>query len=122
MEIKDVIKKRRQELGMTMLELAKAVGVTEATVSRWESGDIANLKLGRITVLAQVLQISPGELLGWDESDTADLKEIPPATAEGNPVLQEILEIINQLPPEKLALVPGLIQAAFLAHPESGKE
>lgn len=39
-EIKDVIKNRRTELGLTIDELASKVGVSGATVSRWESGEI----------------------------------------------------------------------------------
>lgn len=42
MKTNDLIKMRRLELDMTMKELAQKVGVSEGTVSRWESGDIAN--------------------------------------------------------------------------------
>ena len=38
MNIKDIIKQKRLECGYTMKELAEKVGVSEATVSRWESG------------------------------------------------------------------------------------
>lgn len=40
METNDLIKLRRLELDMTMKELAAKVGVSEGTISRWESGDI----------------------------------------------------------------------------------
>ena len=43
MQTNDLIKMRRLELDMTMKELAKKVGVSEGTISRWESGDIANM-------------------------------------------------------------------------------
>ena len=39
-----------------MLDVAKACEVSEATVSRWESGDISNMKRSRIASLAKVLQ------------------------------------------------------------------
>lgn len=67
MEIKDIIKTRRITLGITQAQLAAAVGVSEATVSRWESGDISNMKRSRIAALAKALQISPSVVMGWDE-------------------------------------------------------
>lgn len=68
MEIKDILKARRTELGLTQLDVANAVGVSEATVSRWESGDIANMKRSRIAALASVLKISPSIIMGWNEN------------------------------------------------------
>ena len=45
MKTNDLIRMRRLELDMTMKELAAKVGVSEGTISRWESGDIENMKL-----------------------------------------------------------------------------
>ena len=42
------LKQRRIELGLTMLEVAKLVGVSEATISRYESGNIKNMRKDRI--------------------------------------------------------------------------
>ena len=50
---------RRKGLGLTMKEVAEAVGVCEATVSRWESGNIANMKRDKIQALADVLRTTP---------------------------------------------------------------
>lgn len=52
-----------------MAEVAKAVGVSEATVSRWESGDIENMKRNKIAALSSVLRISPIVLMGMSEED-----------------------------------------------------
>lgn len=71
MEIKDILKSRRIKLKLSQLDVAKAVGVSEGTVSRWESGDIANLKRSRIAALAKILQISPAVIVTgeYDEID-----------------------------------------------------
>ena len=37
MNVKDVIRKNRLALGLTMKEVADKVGVSEATISRWEA-------------------------------------------------------------------------------------
>lgn len=62
MNIKDVIKQKRLECGYTMKELAEKVGVSEATVSRWESGNLATMKHTKIMLLAKALKISPATL------------------------------------------------------------
>lgn len=62
MEIKDIIKQKRTENGLTMKELAQKVGVSEATVSRWESGNLATMKHTKIILLANALGISPAAL------------------------------------------------------------
>lgn len=70
MELKEIIRKRRKELGLTLLDIAKACNVSEATVSRWESGDIGDMKRSRIAALAKILQISPSVIVGTDEDDS----------------------------------------------------
>ena len=67
MEIKDIIKNRRTELHLTLEDVAKYVHVSPATVSRWESGDIANMRRDKIALLSSVLQISPMVLMGWED-------------------------------------------------------
>lgn len=61
--IKNMIKSRRLELGLTMKEVASAVGVSEGTISRWESGEISNMKRSRIASLAKVLNLQPSDLI-----------------------------------------------------------
>lgn len=50
--LSSVLKQRRQELGLTLLQIAEMVGVTEATVQRWESGNIKNVRLEKVGKLA----------------------------------------------------------------------
>lgn len=66
MGVKDIIKSRRKEMGLTMKELADRVGVSEGTVSRWESGNIANMKRDKIAKLSQVLDIPTSVIMGWE--------------------------------------------------------
>ncbi len=67
MEICEKLKERRKELALTMLEVAQKIGVSEATVSRWESGDIANMRRDKIVSLASALQVSPSFIMGWED-------------------------------------------------------
>ena len=65
MEFKDRIRNRRLELGLTLDEVARIVGVSNATISRWESGVIENQRRDKVELLAKALRLSPGELMGW---------------------------------------------------------
>lgn len=67
MLINDKLKARRKEIGLTMAQVAEKVGVSEATVSRWESGDISNMKRDRIAAYANALNVSPAYIMGMDD-------------------------------------------------------
>lgn len=60
----EIIRERRNQLNLTLEEVAKRVGVTRATVSKWEHGDIANMRRDKIQALADVLGIEPTDLIG----------------------------------------------------------
>lgn len=75
MDVRNVIKSRRLELGLTMQEVADAVGVTQSAVSRWESGDVNNMRRDRIFALAKVLDISPLLILGIEVEPDPDPAE-----------------------------------------------
>ena len=64
------LKERRKSLHLTLKEVAAAVGVAEATVQRWESGNIHTIRADRLTKLSLVLDVPVEELSGWfDQSD-----------------------------------------------------
>ncbi|MBH1941682.1 helix-turn-helix domain-containing protein [Mobilitalea sibirica] len=61
------IKERRLALDMTLLQVAEALGVKEATVQRYESGEIKNIKHETIAQLAEIFHCPPGYLMGWED-------------------------------------------------------
>ena len=65
-DLSNVLALRRRELGLTLAQIADHVGVTEATVQRWESGNIKQLRQENIVRLAGILKVSPAVLMGWD--------------------------------------------------------
>lgn len=69
------LSERRKEIGLTQREVAEAVGVAEATVSRWESGEIANMRRDKIAALAKVLHCSPDFVM---TGENAPAPTIPP--------------------------------------------
>jgi transcriptional regulator with XRE-family HTH domain len=62
-EIANKIKARRLELGLTLEDVAQAVGVGRSTVRKWETGMIKNMGRDKIAALAAVLELNPVELV-----------------------------------------------------------
>lgn len=85
MDINRTIKERRLKLGLTLKDVANALGTAESTISRYESSNIQNMGIDKIEALAKVLQCSPGYLMAWQEEsapqtiaahlDTTDLTD-----------------------------------------------
>ena len=106
MEVKEIIKARRLELHLSQLEVARYVGVSEATVSRWESGDIANMGASRISLLCEILSLNPIDIVNPGHTENA------PAAL--NPELLDLLEEYRTRPEMKL-----LFSVTKNARPES---
>ena len=64
-----VLKNRRKELGLTLAQIADKMGVAEATVQRWESGNIKSVRYDKLNKLAEVLQVNPAIFMGWYPQD-----------------------------------------------------
>ena len=93
--MKNYLANRRKELGLTMKEVADSIGVSEATVSRWESGAIANMRRDRIAKYASILDVSPTFIMtGETESDEPNAID-----KENNPIVldDEALELLEEL-------------------------
>lgn len=61
------IKERRNELQMSVDELAVKLNKNRATIYRYEKGDIENLPLDILEPLAKALDTTPQYLMGWDK-------------------------------------------------------
>lgn len=75
MEVKDLIRQKREELGLTYEQLGNIIGVGKSTVRKWELGMIENIKRDNIIALAKALNVSPATIMGWDVNTTDMLKK-----------------------------------------------
>lgn len=62
------IKARRKDVGMTQEELGKKIGVTKATINKYETGVVINMKRPTIEKIAKALDVDPGYLMGWNDN------------------------------------------------------
>ncbi|TGA95980.1 helix-turn-helix domain-containing protein [Sporolactobacillus shoreae] len=74
MLISDRIKEMRLKRGMTLKELGERIGKAEATVQRYESGNIRNLKSDTIAEIADILHCSPAYLMGWSDIKHSEME------------------------------------------------
>lgn len=70
MDISNKIHSLRIRHGYSIRELGEKVGVSHATISRWETGKVENLFIGNIEALAKALHVSPLYLLGFEKANT----------------------------------------------------
>lgn len=111
------MKVRRKEIGVPVDEIAAALGVSVATIYRYENGEIEKVPGSVLEPLANVLHTTPAYLMGWEEqSQNAPTNLIPlPVTykvpligtiACGKPILalEDADEMVN---------VPDFIRADF---------
>lgn len=92
MEIGQIIKKRREELGMSQEELAQKVGYKSRSSINKIEVDGRGLPQSKIAAIAKALNTTPAYLMGWEES-------IPDYTftlADGSKIIIEYMEPAKQ--------------------------
>lgn len=118
MAVGERIKNRRIELGLSVDDVAAALGKNRATVYRYESNDIENLPLSVLEPLASVLRTTPAYLMGWDITEPAPSAEnvIPLPSTRRVPLLGTIAcgtPILAQENVEDLVDCPDFVHATF---------
>lgn len=116
----EVLSTRRKELGLTLLQIAEKMNVSEATVQRWESGNIKSLRHEKIGRLADILHVTPAALMGWEEPQTPVAANIIPLPSTYQvPLIGTIAcgkPIIAIEEAEDFVDVPDHIRADFALH------
>ena len=95
---------RREELGLSQAELARAIGVSGATLSRWESGDSGPSRKN-LESLAFALRTTSGALY----SDSAPSVKLDPET------LAKALQSLEQALGNTFTTLPPLQRAKLLS-------
>ena len=104
------MKSRRKETGIPVEEIAAVLGVSIATIYRYENGDIEKVPGSVLEPLSKVLHTTPAYLMGWSDDPLGLAKEDTPTPDTGGGRLQEFLELFSQLTAEEQSLVIAQIR------------
>ena len=78
-----IIKRLREQKGLSQVELAKKIGVSKQTLYKYEKGIVTNIPSDKIEALAKALETTPEVLMGWAELPTTTLEfHMPPIPEE----------------------------------------
>lgn len=102
--MENYLKMRRVQLGLTQKEAADMVGVSEATISRWEGGQIANMKRQYIAAYAAALRTTPEFIMTGVESDAALPANAIPYRSTG------MAPVLGRIPAGNPAFAEGYIE------------
>lgn len=61
------MKRRRKEIGLSAERIAELLGVSPATIYRYENGEIDKVPGSRLAPIAEALMTTPAYLMGWTD-------------------------------------------------------
>ena len=67
------IRNNRKEANMTLKELADKVDLTEATIQKYEAGNIKKIDSELLEKIAIALSVKPEKLTGWSNKEEHDI-------------------------------------------------
>ena len=89
------MKQRRKEIGLSAEKVAERLGVSPATIYRYEKGDIEKVPVDIFAELAKILQTTPAYLMGWEEKPEPKKPTIPPGF-EPMPKMKKIRKLYGE--------------------------
>ena len=90
------IKELRMSKGYTMKKLAELVGVSKSTIAKWENGYVENMRQEKVTKMAELFNVNPAYILGYDENK--DLEK-------------RFIDRYDELDPDQQKLIDNMIEA-----------
>lgn len=133
------LKEMREEAGLSMLQLAKEIGVSDAAICKWENG-LAEPKITYLVRLAEFFDCTIDYLTGKEDGYAATPPKVTITTADGKPITplsasnthlaavtvpispedRKLLKSIQKLTPERRALLKETVNAwTTVAVPEN---
>lgn len=95
MTIGNRIKKQRELVGISQTELAEKIKVSKQTMYKYENNIITNIPSDKIQMIADILSVSPGYLMGWDDNLTEDNADVLTDVLSNQFLLEHIKKLMS---------------------------
>lgn len=119
-EIGNRICDTRTAAGLTLEEVASAVGVAKSTIMRYEKGTIEKIKLPIIESIARVLDVDPNWLIGNVEQPSFSHDRFDLTRSERT-LLLSFRSLNDKGQSQVLSFVNALIQSGVYLSTEGGR-
>lgn len=97
------MKDRRKKIGLSAEKVAELLGVSPATIYRYENGDIDKVPGDKLGPIAKALQTTPAYLMGWnDDNSNTPSNAIPYIRGRRFPIVGDIPARIPVLAEENI--------------------
>ena len=108
MNTADIIKKRREELGLSQEELAAKLGYkSRSSINKIELG-LSDIPFSKIPLFAKALEIEPEILMGWEEKPNEE-----ETTRLESPRFRWVARNAKKMTDEDLERLQKLMEVAF---------
>ena len=109
------IKQRREELGLTLEDIASQVKVARSTIQRYETGSISRPKLPVLYSISQSLRVSPDWLLGITDNPAPVTVFSAEKTAAGegdglSPLEKRLMQLVHRLSDDQKEMLLAQIE------------
>lgn len=104
------IKQRRKRLGISAEQIAEALGVSPATIYRYEKGDIEKVPGDLLGPIARILKTTPAALMGWEEIEKQDKPTIL-IDCKLTPEQEELIRLFEAASPATRAGALAMLRA-----------
>lgn len=85
----ETIKSLREKHKMTQEQLADKLGTSKQTIFKYENDIITNIPSDKVELLAEVFNVSPAYIMGWDTGKQNNGYYLDPEAAE---IAQEVYD------------------------------
>lgn len=96
MDIGQIIKQRREELGMSQEELARMAGYKSRSSINKIEVDGRGLPQSKITAIAKALKTTPASLMGWEETESFALDHVNSCFGESAREMMSNFQKLNE--------------------------